>query len=53
MSDHGLVTEWEFADPSFATAVAIQENPCYLADVIAAGDSINHAIFTREETSKP
>jgi hypothetical protein len=43
------VTDWEFADAWFATAVAIQENPCDLASVIAAGDAIDHAIFTREE----
>jgi hypothetical protein len=43
------MTDWEFADAWFATAVAIQDNPCDLADVIAAGDAIDHAIFTREE----
>jgi hypothetical protein len=42
------VTGWEFADAWFATAVAIQECPCDLTDVIAAGDAIDHAIFTRE-----
>jgi len=43
------MTDWEFADAWFATAVAIQKKPCELADVIAAGDAIDHAIFTREE----
>jgi hypothetical protein len=49
MGDRWPVTEWEFADAWFATAVASQQNPCDLADVIAAGDAIDHAIFTREE----
>jgi hypothetical protein len=43
------VTDWEFADAWVATAVAIQETPCDLAAVIAAGDALNHAILLREE----
>jgi hypothetical protein len=43
------VSDWEFADAWVATAVAIQETPCDLAAVIAAGDALNHAILLREE----
>jgi hypothetical protein len=43
------VTDWEFADAWLATAVAVQDQPCDLTGVIAAGDALNHAIFLREE----
>jgi hypothetical protein len=49
MSDHCPVTGWKFSDAWFATAVAIQDTPCNLAGVIAAGDALDHAIFTHEE----
>jgi hypothetical protein len=49
MSDHCPVTGWKFSDAWFATAVAIQDTPCNLTDVIAAGDALDHAIFTHEE----
>ncbi len=47
MGDHWPVTDWEFSDAWFATAVAIQDTPSGLAGVIAAGDALDHGIFTR------
>ena len=49
MGDHWPVIVWEFSDAWFATAVAIQDTPSDLAGVIAAGDALNHAIFTCDE----
>ncbi|MFL6154898.1 MAG: hypothetical protein ACJ72D_02320 [Marmoricola sp.] len=40
---------WDLGDAWVFAAIGSRRQPCTLADVIAAGDRLNHAILTEDE----